>query len=126
MIFAGLQKTGRIGLLPYQVAMRVPPYISARQAMAQIHITQSKRLDDAVRRGLRTLRSFDGSGTVDDVLDEILEGLPSVNSFAAVDEPDKGRYLPFFEILAEKAEACADPGYAERIGNYLDVLQSFF
>ena len=123
MLFAGLQKTGRMGMLPYQAAIHVVPYITARQSMAQIHMTRTKRLDEAVQHGLGTLRDFDGSTSVDDVLWEVLEALPPASRFSAVDAPDKGRYLPFFEMLAEKAEACADPGILEQIGAYLEALQ---
>ncbi len=123
MLAAGLQNSQELRKIPYAVTMRVMPYISARQAMAQIQLTRCKRLDDAVIRGLRALRSFDGSSSVDEVFSGILDDLPAVGSFAIVEDPDKGRYLPFFEMLAEKAEACADPEIAERIGEYLDVLQ---
>ena len=124
MIYTALMKSGRMGSLPPQVSMRAIPYISARMAIADIKADKLRKLDILVRKADRELVSgLSVDNSIDNVFDRILAYLPSARSFSSVSEPDKTRYLPFFEELYEKSQMCSAPYYEEAVGKYIGALK---
>ena len=124
MIYTALMKRGRMGSLPSQLSMRAIPYISARMAIADVKADRLKKLDILVRKANRELAAgLCGDDAIDVVFDKILAYLPSANGFSSVSEPDKARYLPFFEEMYEKSQMCSASYYAEAVGEYISVLR---
>ncbi|MBR5370616.1 MAG: hypothetical protein IK130_00230 [Oscillospiraceae bacterium] len=124
MIMNAMMQNGTVHMLPMKTAMRVTPYVQSRIAALQINMAKYSRLNSFMLRALHLLKGIDQSDeSVDDVFAEIFSDIPSVQSFAAAVTPDRAeQYLPVFEMLHEKAQACADPYYAKAAEEYLEVL----
>ena len=124
MIFTALMKNGDMKKLPPQTAIRAVPYISSRMAFAEMSIVKFRKMDDFISRANNDILTLNGSDiSVDEVFEKILGYIPSLENFASVSPQDKGRYLPFFEMLYERSRACADPTYSDIIEKYADVLK---
>ena len=125
MLFTALMKSGAMRTLPPQISMQVIPYINARMSISAISMTKFKRMDDFVIKASNELLTVQGSDvSIDEIFERIFGYIPSIESYASVSEQDQGRYLPFFEMLYEKAQACTDSNYAEMVGKYIDALHS--
>ena len=123
MIFTALMKNGVMRTLPPQTALRAIPYIESRVAFAKINIKKFERMDKFTAKAGDELRAVqNGDISIDDAFENILSFIPSVENYASVSERDRGRYLPFFEMLYEKSRMCAYPNYTETIGEYIDAL----
>lgn len=123
MIFTALMKNGDMTKLPPVTAMSALPYINSRTGIAAANATKYRMLDDFIIKANHELISVkDCTVSADDVFKKIFDIIPSAESFAAVSDPDKKRYLPFFKMLGEKAEACADADYREKIALYTEAL----
>lgn len=124
MIFSALMNRSLMQILPLTVSMRAMPYIKSRLGVLQIDMAKYKRMDDFAKRALRLIAEAPESDRgIDEIFAEILDGCPSVKSFAAVSEPDIERYLPLFAMLHEKAQICSTPVYAEQIAEYIAALK---
>jgi len=124
MIVNAMAQNGAMQMLPMETAMHVMPYVQSRIAALQINMAKYSRLNSFMLRALHLLKGIDGGDeSVDDVFAEIFSDIPSVQSFAAAATPDRAeQYLPVFEMMHEKAQACADPYYAKAAAEYLEAL----
>ena len=123
MIFSTLMKNGGMQKLPPMTSMAALPYVNARMSMAAGNMAKYKMLDEFVIKANREIMSAkDSTVSADDIFEKIFSIIPSVKSFESVDDPEKEDYLPFFRMLGEKAKACADPSYAEKIALYTEAL----
>lgn len=124
MLFTAMLESGVINRLPLQTAMRAIPVITARMAASEMDMAKHQRMDSFVAGAGQALEAAPaGDLSIDEVFARIFEDIPSVKSFSTVMEPDRGRYLTFFEMLYERAQACADPHYSAEIEQYIEVLE---
>ena len=124
LLFTALMESGAIHKVPLQLSKQALPFLSARMATAEMDMVKHRRMDDFVRRAAREMEdALQNDIPVDEVFAQIFTYIPSVKSFASVMEPDRERYLPFFEMLYEKSQACADPHYPAELEAYLETLE---
>ena len=123
LLFAAMMKSGAMQKLPPQVAIQAMPYVSSRTRAAEIHLAKFKRLDAYVIRALDAVQAAESDDrNVDDLFAEITAEMPAVSSFATVRGQMRQNFRELFEVLYERAQACADPSYAETIAGYLEAL----
>ncbi|HBI84970.1 MAG TPA: hypothetical protein DDX71_01575 [Ruminococcus sp.] len=123
LLFATMLKSGVMQKLPPQVAMQAMPYVAARTSAAEIHLAKYKRLDAFVSRTFDALQETEADDrSIDDIFAEITAEMPAVSSFATVRGQMRQNYLEFFGMLYERAQACADPAYAETVSAYMEAL----
>lgn len=124
MILSILMKKDMLHCLPPEAVSRGMMYVQARMGLAAARVAISQRREDFVKR---TAHIFSDPAAYycdpDALLEHILQNAPPARNFANLSAEDRERYRPLFEILYERTRACADPGYAETIEAYLDLLR---